>query len=92
MSDPDQPLESASSTAQQDSADKLQLARDYYAIFEADRRGQRVLEDLERRFALHSGAVTDGGIDAILKTYRGEGQRSVVMHIVNQMNIGQAND
>lgn len=56
----------------------------YKAIFEDDRRGAAILEDLIQRFA--RPAVTTGGIDAILKTYQRDGMRSVVEHITNQIN------
>ena len=56
----------------------------YKAIFEDDRRGAAVLEDLIQRFA--RPAVTTGGIDAILKTYQRDGMRSVVEHITTQIN------
>ncbi len=56
----------------------------YKEIFEDDRRGAAILEDLIQRFA--RPAVTTGGIDAILKTYQRDGMRSVVEHITNQIN------
>lgn len=56
----------------------------YKAIFEDDRRGAAILEDLIQRFA--RPAVTTGGIDAILKTYQRDGMRSVVEHITAQIN------
>ena len=56
----------------------------YKAIFEDDRRGAAVLEDLIQRFA--RPAVTTGGIDAILKTYQRDGMRSVMDYITTQIN------
>jgi len=58
--------------------------QDYAAIFEDDRRGSAILEDLVSRFA--RPAVTTGGIDAVLKTYQRDGMRQVTDFIVNQIN------
>ena len=59
-------------------------AQDYADLFETDRRGARILEDLILRFT--RPAVTEGGIDAVLKTYERLGKRSVVDFIVGQIN------
>ncbi len=59
-------------------------AATYAAIFETDRRGAAILEDLIRMFS--KPAVTDGGIDAVLKTYERMGQQAVIQHIVRQIN------
>ena len=56
----------------------------YKEIFEDDRRGAAILEDLTMRFA--RPAVTTGGIDAVLQTYHRDGMRRVVEHIVAQIN------
>ncbi|KVO56581.1 hypothetical protein [Burkholderia stagnalis] len=56
----------------------------YKQIFEDDRRGAAILEDLTLIFA--RPAVTTGGIDAILQTYVRDGQRRVIEYIVNQIN------
>lgn len=56
----------------------------YKAIFEDDRRGQAILEDLVNRFA--RPAVTEGGIDAVLKTYHRAGMRQVCEFIATQIN------
>lgn len=53
-------------------------------IFEVDKRGQAILEYLITRFS--QPAVTDGGIDAVLKTYERMGSTKVVQHIVGQIN------
>jgi predicted TIM-barrel enzyme len=53
-------------------------------VFEDSRAGQIVLESLIQRFA--QDAVTDGGIDAVLKTYQRTGQRRVLDYIVTQIN------
>jgi hypothetical protein len=56
----------------------------YARVFENHAEGVLILEDLVRRF--HKGAVMQGGIDAVLSTYHREGARSVVDHIVTQIN------
>lgn len=57
----------------------------YRAIFEQDRRGAAILEKLVQRFS--RPAVTEGGIDAVLKTYSRMGEQAVVQHIVRQINL-----
>lgn len=57
---------------------------EYAELFETDRRGARILEDLILRFT--RPPVTDGGIDAVLKTYERMGQRHVIDFIVTQIN------
>lgn len=57
---------------------------DYRDLFEVDRRGQRILEDLIARFV--RPAVTDGGIDAVLKTFERQGQRKPLDFIMQQIN------
>jgi len=56
----------------------------YRQIFEVDQRGAAILEDLVRMFS--KAAVTEGGIDAVLKTYHRMGQAEVVQHIIRQIN------
>ena len=58
--------------------------QDYAALFEDDRRGAAILEDLTQIFA--RPAVVKGGIDAVLETYQRDGQRRVLEHIVSQIN------
>lgn len=58
--------------------------QDYHDIFEVDVRGQRILSQLWRVFAKSS--VTDGGIDAVLKTFERMGQRNVLEFLVRQIN------
>lgn len=57
----------------------------YAEIFEDDRRGAAILEDLMSRF--FRPAVSKGGIDAVLETYRRIGQREVVDWIVSRINV-----
>lgn len=59
----------------------------YLDVFERHPAGAAVLEDLIKRFT--QAAVTDGGIDAVLKTYQRMGQRRVLDHIINQINRAQ---
>lgn len=57
---------------------------DYKDLFETDKRGVRILDHLIRRFV--RPPVTDGGIDAVLKTYMHEGQRAPLDFITMQIN------
>jgi hypothetical protein len=61
--------------------------RIYRRIFEQDQDGAAILDELWRVFA--KSAVCEGGIDAVLKTYRNDGARMVLEHIVRRIN--QAN-
>lgn len=62
------------------------LQRLYHEVFEDDKRGQAVFDDLYRRFASFAKVHTDGGIDAVLKTYRSAAHREVIEHIVKMVN------
>lgn len=66
--------------------------QDYADLFEVDKRGQRILEDLIARYV--RPPVTDGGIDAVLKTYERMGQRKPIDFIAAQINrsAGVADD
>lgn len=68
------------------------LADLYRDLFEVDRRGQAVFEDLYRRFASSAKVHTDGGIDAVLKTYRAAAHREVIEHIVRMCNRANGAD
>lgn len=59
----------------------------YLELFEHHPIGREVLEDLIARFT--QPAVTEGGIDAVLKTYQRMGQRRVLDYIVTQINRAQ---
>jgi len=61
-----------------------QLAELYRQIFEVDKRGAAIFEDLVRRFS--KPASVEGGIDAVLKTYMHMGERNVTQHIINMIN------
>jgi hypothetical protein len=67
-------------------AERDHLARLYHDLFEVDRRGQTVFEDLYRRFAAHAKVHTNGGIDAVLRTYQGAAHREVIEYIVTMVN------
>ena len=56
----------------------------YLDVFERHPAGAAVLEELIKRFT--QSAVTEGGIDAVLKTYQRMGQRRVLDHIINKIN------
>lgn len=60
---------------------KPQLYKD---VFEDDKRGAAILEELTQVFA--RPAVVKGGIDAVLETYQRDGQRRVLEFIVNKIN------
>jgi hypothetical protein len=66
--------------------DTNHLAGLYHAIFEVDKRGQAIFEDLYARFAGNAKVHTEGGIDAVLKTYRSAAHREVIEYIVRQVN------
>lgn len=59
----------------------------YLELFEQHPTGRVVLEHLIRQFT--QPAVTDGGIDAVLKTYQRMGQRRVLDFIITQINRAQ---
>ncbi len=58
----------------------------YRDIFEADKRGAEIFEDLYRRFASKAKVHTAGGIDAVLKTYQDAAHREVIEYIVTRCN------
>lgn len=58
----------------------------YHALFEDDKRGAAVFEDLYRRFASKARVHTSGGIDAVLKTYQDAAHREVIEYIVTRVN------
>ena len=53
-------------------------------VFEEHPTGRIILEHLIVKFT--RPAVTEGGIDAVLKTYLRQGTRMPLDYIVNQMN------
>lgn len=53
-------------------------------VFEEHHEGAMCLELLIQRFSRN--AVTIGGIDAILTTYKQAGAREVLDHVVNRIN------
>jgi len=67
-------------------ADREHLARLYHDLFEDDKRGQTIFDDLYRRFAAHAKVHTNGGIDAVLRTYQSAAHREVIEYIVTMVN------
>jgi len=67
-------------------AERARLDSLYLAIFEDDKRGAALYEDLYRRFAGSAQVHTSGGIDAVLKTYRDAAHREVIEYIVRCCN------
>jgi len=75
------------------SAERSRMAGLYRDVFETDPRGQEIFSDLYKRFYAHARVHTDGGIDAVLRTYKDASRRDVVQHIVNMINLaGGADD
>lgn len=58
--------------------------QDYADIFDVDKRGARILEDLIRRFSGPKGHAS--GIDRILDTHERIGRMQVLDFIVSQIN------
>lgn len=58
----------------------------YRDIFETDKRGVEIFDDLYRRFASKAKVHTNGGIDAVLKTYQDAAHREVIEYIVTRTN------
>lgn len=52
---------------------------DYRLIFKDHKIGAALLDDLDRKF--RQPPVTDGGIDAVLKTYTRAGEANVIAYI-----------
>jgi hypothetical protein len=65
--------------------DTARLDALFLAIFEDDRRGAEVFEQLLKRFGA-TKVHTDGGIDAVLKTYRAAAHRELLDYIVLRCN------
>ena len=61
------------------------LATLFRDIFEDDRRGAAILEHLHMKFG-RVQVHTDGGIDAVLKTFKSGAQAAVVGYIFNQID------
>lgn len=67
-----------------DRRDQRPTPQDYADLFEVDRRGARILEDLILRFYRAPGK--SGGIDRILDAHEFIGRREVLDFIANQIN------
>lgn len=57
----------------------------YSRVFESHPEGIQILEELVARFARYP-IVTEGGIDAVLKTYENVGARKPIDFILNRIN------
>jgi hypothetical protein len=57
----------------------------YQRVFEGHAEGALVLEDLVKKFGAGKAHV-EGGIDAVLKTYRSIGERRPLDFILSQIN------
>jgi hypothetical protein len=68
------------------------MDRRYLAIFEENVTGAVVFEDLFRRFAARAKVHTQGGIDAVLKTYQDAAHREVLDYIVTRCNRARGVD
>ena len=68
--------------------DQDRLPALYRDIFETDQRGAAILEDLHARFGIVR-VTTNGGVDAVLKTFTSAAQAHVLGYILNQ--IAKAN-
>lgn len=58
----------------------------YHDLFDIDKRGQAVFEDLYQKFYARSRVHTSGGIDAILKTYQAAAHKEVMDYIIRRIN------
>lgn len=58
--------------------------RDYADLFEVDKRGARILEDMIRRF--YRPPAKSGGIDRILDAHEFIGRRQVLDFIATQID------
>jgi len=67
-------------------AERARVDALFLDLFEVDRRGVTVFEDLYSRFAAHAKVHTAGGIDAVLKTYQAAANREVIEYIVMRCN------
>jgi hypothetical protein len=71
--------------------DPADMAAMYRDVFETDRRGVAILEDLLARFG-RTRVVVNGGIDAVLMTYRSAAHRELLDYIVARVNAGNGVD
>lgn len=70
--------------------ERVRLDGLYHDLFEVDARGIAVMEDLYARFAGSAKVHTDGGIDAVLKTYRQAAHREVIEYVTRCINRHRA--
>jgi len=67
-------------------AERARVDSLFLDLFEVDRRGVTVFEDLYARFAARAKVHTSGGIDAVLRTYQAAANREVIEYIVMRCN------
>lgn len=64
-----------------DAAERARIDQLFKDVFVTNRQGAELFDHLWARFGAHSKVHTDGGIDAVLKTYRSAAQREVMDYI-----------
>lgn len=64
--------------------------QDYADVFEVDRRGARIFEDLVKRF--YRAPAKAGGIDRVLDAHEFIGRREILDFIANQINRARGVD
>ncbi len=67
-------------------AERARIDGVFLDLFEVDQRGAEVFEVLYQRFGSAARVYTEGGIDAVLKTYRAAAHREVIDYIVRRCN------
>jgi hypothetical protein len=73
-------------------AERARIDALFLDLFETDRRGAVVFDVLYRRFAAGAKVHTEGGIDAVLKTYQASAHREVIEYIVRRCNRARGTD
>lgn len=68
--------------------EEIQRLHGMYASFAQNAIGQIVLDDLKKRFHIHSTTVKTGTLDPYELAYA-EGQRSVVLFLIAMGEIGK---
>ena len=69
---------------QQGKQDHRPSPQDYADLFEVDKRGARIFEDLVQRF--YRPPSKSGGIDRVLDAHEFIGRRQILDFIANQIN------
>lgn len=63
----------------------------YARVFENHAEGAQIIEELAQLFR-HRPPIVKGGIDAILSTYRSQGNAEVIDFIINRINRARGID